>query len=124
MSLVARHLEANGIPTVIIGSALDIVEHCGAPRFLFVDFPLGNPCGEPGNTTMQREIVLRGLHLLDAAEAPATTVHTNYAWSGGNSWRKRYMEITDSDREKLARLGDERRAHRQKLRETGQVRLE
>ena len=40
MSLVARYLEAHGMPTVIIGSALDIVERCGVPRFLFVDFPL------------------------------------------------------------------------------------
>jgi D-proline reductase (dithiol) PrdB len=43
ISLVARHLETNGIPTVIVGSALDVVEHCGVPRFYFTDFPLGNP---------------------------------------------------------------------------------
>ena len=41
MSLVARHLESSGISTVVIGSARDIVEECGVPRFLFVDFPLG-----------------------------------------------------------------------------------
>src|SRR6266516_391553 len=29
VSLVARHLEANGIPTVVMGCAKDIVEHCG-----------------------------------------------------------------------------------------------
>ena len=29
MSLVARHLEEGGISTVIIGSARDVVEHCG-----------------------------------------------------------------------------------------------
>ena len=51
LSLVARHLEANGLPTVIIGSALDVVEHCGVPRFLFTDFPLGNPCGHPWQPT-------------------------------------------------------------------------
>ena len=56
MSLVARHLEANGLPTVIIGSALDIVEHCGVPRFLFTDFPLGNPCGHPWRRDMQKKI--------------------------------------------------------------------
>ena len=47
MSLTARYLEAHGIPTVIIGSAWDIVEWCGVPRFLFADRPLGNPCGHP-----------------------------------------------------------------------------
>ena len=33
VSLVGRHLEANGISTVIVGSALDVVEHCGVPGF-------------------------------------------------------------------------------------------
>jgi len=40
VSLIARHLEANGIPTLIIGSAIDVVEHCGVPRYLHSDFPL------------------------------------------------------------------------------------
>ena len=57
MSLAARHLEAAGIPTVIVGSARDIVEECGVPRFLFVDFPLGNPCGKPWDGEMQYKIV-------------------------------------------------------------------
>ena len=30
VSLVARHLEANGIPTIVMGCAKDIVEHVGA----------------------------------------------------------------------------------------------
>ena len=47
VSLVARHLEANGIPTVVMGCAKDIVEHAAVPRFLFSDFPLGNSAGKP-----------------------------------------------------------------------------
>ena len=34
VSLVARHLEANGISTVVMGCAKDIVEHAAVPRFL------------------------------------------------------------------------------------------
>ena len=49
MSLISRYLEENGIPTVMIASAKDIVEHCGVARLLFVDYPLGNPCGEPSD---------------------------------------------------------------------------
>ena len=45
--LVARHLEANGIATVVMGCAKDIVEHAAVPRFLFSDFPLGNSAGKP-----------------------------------------------------------------------------
>jgi D-proline reductase (dithiol) PrdB len=74
VSLVGRHLEANGIPTVIIGSALDVVEHCGVPRFYFTDFPLGNPCGHPWQPDMQREIVRQALTLFETAKTPRTTI--------------------------------------------------
>ena len=53
VSLVARHLEANGIPTVVMGCAKDIVEHAAVPRFLFSDFPLGNSAGKPHDAASQ-----------------------------------------------------------------------
>ncbi len=88
VSLVARHLEANGIPTVIIGSARDVVEHCGVPRFYFTDFPLGNPCGHPWRPDMQREIVRQAIGLFDMAKAPRTTVTAPFAWKeDGTVWR-------------------------------------
>lgn len=104
------------MPTVIIGSALDIVEHCGVPRFLFVDFPLGNPCGKPGDPAMQRRIVRQGLDLFETAATGQTTVHCDERW-GSDAWRDRYMEVTDANRAELARKGDElrqRRANRQR----------
>ncbi len=52
-SLVARHLEAFGIPTVVMGCAKDIVEHAQVPRFLFSDFPLGNSAGKPHDVASQ-----------------------------------------------------------------------
>ena len=91
MSLVARHLEANGIPTVILGCARDIVEHCGVPRFVFSDFPLGNPCGRPFDTAMQRAIVGLALDVLESAVAPRTTVQTPFVWDADPSWRYRYL---------------------------------
>jgi hypothetical protein len=87
VSLVARHLEAQGIPTVIFGCARDIVEHCGVPRFVFTDFPLGNPCGKPFDVEMQRHIVGMGLDLLANATGPGTTVVTPYEWSKDTSWK-------------------------------------
>ncbi len=88
MGLVARHLEANGIATVIIGAALDIVEHCGVPRFLFGDFPLGSPCGEPANPAMQRRIMALALELLETAAAPRTTLRAPLAWPRGEAWKE------------------------------------
>lgn len=93
MSLTARHLEANGIPTVVIGSARDIVELCGVPRFLFSDFPLGNPCGKPYDVPMQHRIVRIALSLLETAAYPRTTVQTPFRWHESGEWRRTYMEI-------------------------------
>ena len=87
MSLVARHLEQNGIPTVVIGCAKDIVEHCGVARLVFTDFPLGNPCGRPFDVAMQRSIVGAGLDLLESAQEPRTTMTTPYVWSEDESWK-------------------------------------
>jgi hypothetical protein len=121
VSLVARHLEANGIPTVIIGSALDVVEHCGVPRFYFTDFPLGNPCGHPWRLDMQREILRQALTLFETAKAPRTTVRSPFAWKeDGAVWRARYGRVDPADRERLLRLGDERRLGQAKAKQATQ----
>ena len=108
MSLAARHLEENGIPTVILGSARDIVEQCGVPRFVFTDFPLGNPCGVPYDVEMQRAIIELGLELLETARRPRTTVQTPFAWPD-DEWRSRFMRVDESNVEELRRMGVERR---------------
>ena len=87
MSLAARHLEEGGIPTVVFGCARDIVEHCGVPRFVFSDFPLGNPTGRPYDLDMQRQVLSLGLDLLVEATVPATTVVAPYEWSADHSWK-------------------------------------
>ena len=113
MSLVARHLEANGIPTVIVGSARDIVEHCGVPRFVFSDFPLGNPCGHPWDRDMQRATVRLALEVLATATGPRTTVRSPFAWKAEDPlWRDRYNRVRPEDRERLLALGDARRRSR------------
>jgi hypothetical protein len=112
VSLISRHLEANGMPTVIIGSALDIVEHCAVPRFLFVDFPLGNPCGKPWDGSMQLRIVAQALELIETTSGPMTTVRSPERW-GDDGWRARYMEVTETNRAELARRGAELRLQRQ-----------
>ena len=109
MSLVARHLEANGLPTVIIGSARDIVEHCGVPRFVFTDLPLGNPAGHPWNRDMQREVVQLALRTLATASGPRTTVQSPVRWKDDPGWRARYGRVDPAERERLLQLGDQRR---------------
>ena len=112
MSLIARHLEENGIPTVMIGSGRDIVEHCGVPRFLFSDFPLGNPCGHPWNTEMQTETLRLALSMLETVTEPRTTIRSPFEWKDDPEWRERYNRVRPEDREKLLAIGDARRRKR------------
>ncbi len=109
MSLVARALEASGVATVVVGSARDIVEECGVARFVFVDFPLGNPCGKPDDREMQRSIVSLALDVAASAVAPRTTVQAPYRW-GTDEWRTAYMEVGDHNIEQLRAAGERRRA--------------
>ena len=88
MSLISRYLEANGIPTVVVGTARDIVEHCGVARFVFVDFPLGSPCGEPGDIVQQREIFQMALDLLETADGPRATREAGSSGSTGDEWKR------------------------------------
>ena len=124
MCLIARHLEASGIPTIILGSARDIVEHCGVPRFLFTDFPLGNPCGKPNDVPMQRSIVSHCFDVLEEANGPGSTVVSPIQWDNDQSWRDRYLEVRDEDRAKLRLKGEERKAERKAQRAAGRVRPE
>lgn len=108
MSLLARHLESHGIITLIIGSAIDIVEHCGVPRYLHNDFPLGNPCGVPYDEAMQMKIIRQGLTLIEQAEQARTTQRTSYHFKDA-AWRQDYALIDDSNREELRQRGERRR---------------
>ena len=94
VSLVARHLEANGIPTVIMGCAKDIVEYCGVPRFLYSDFPLGNSAGKPFDTESQAQTLEMALRVLETAPGPRTTVQSSQRWSDDPAWKLRYSDVS------------------------------
>ncbi len=122
MSLVARHLEANGIPCVVIGSARDVVEECGVARFLFSDVPLGNPCGRPWDVELQREITGLALGLLESATLPRTTVQTPYVWSDDASWKDAYARVDPARAAALRAAGEARRARQEQAQLEGRTR--
>jgi hypothetical protein len=103
VSLAARHLEANGIPTIIMGCAKDIVEHVGAPRFLFSDFPLGNPAGRPHDPQSQALTLELALRVLESAPAPRTTVQSPLRWSADPAWKRDFSNIALLSPEEIAR---------------------
>jgi hypothetical protein len=90
---VSRHLETNGIPTVIMGAAKDIVEHCGVPRFLFSDFPLGNSAGKPHDAESQAHTLELALRVLETAPGPRTTVQSPQRWTDDASWKLDYNNL-------------------------------
>ena len=104
ISLVARYLEEHGIPTVVMGCAKDIVEHCGVPRFLFSDFPLGNTVGRPHDPASQDQTLELGLRLLETACGPRTTMQSPLRWQGPADWRLDYLNVERLSAEELARL--------------------
>lgn len=122
VGLVARHLEANGIATVVVGSARDIVEECGVARFLFSDFPLGNPFGRPWDLEMQRAVVGFALDLFESATLPRTTVQTPFVWSEDTSWKERYARVDPEKAEQLRKLGEIRRDQQRRAKTEGRAR--
>jgi len=93
VSLIARHIENKGIPTVIAGSAKDIVEHCGVPRFLFTDFPLGNSAGKPNDLESQDNTLELALQMLESARAPRTTTQSPQIWSSSHEWKLDFQNV-------------------------------
>ena len=88
MGLVARALEAEGIPTVIAMMYRQVAEALRPPRVALVRFPFGQPLGEPGNIDQQRVVIEDALRLLMAASEAGTIEELPYRWR-----REDYAEI-------------------------------
>jgi hypothetical protein len=112
IGLTARHLEAAGIPTVIMGCARDIVEHAGVPRFLFSDFPLGNAAGKPHDLASQAATLDLALQLLEHASAARTTLRSPQRWSDDPAWKRDFDNVERLSPAELARLRAAHEEHR------------
>ena len=114
VSLVARHLEAHGIPTVISGCAKDIVESCAVPRFVFNDFPLGNSAGKPFDPESQARVVTLCLDVLRSAEVAGTVLPNPDRWADSDAWKVDFCNVEGLDPAECARLKKEFQ-HQQEL---------
>lgn len=112
-SLIARHLEANGISTVVMGCAKDIVEHAAVPRFLFSDFPLGNSAGKPHDQASQALTFELAMRVLESAPSSRTTVQSPLRWSTDASWKRDYNNVAMLSAEELGRRRREFDAQKQ-----------
>ena len=80
---------------MVIGSAKDIVEHCGVPRFVFSDFPLGNSACKPNDPESQLDTLWLALDTLETAQSPATTVQSPQIWSKDEKWKADFYSIAN-----------------------------
>ncbi len=96
MSLIARHLEAAGTPTVCLASARDIVAAARPPRAVFLDYPLGHTSGRPFETEEQTAVVRAGLEALESIDKPETIIDLAYRWPEP-AWHKSEDDMDSGD---------------------------
>ena len=97
MSLIARHLEAHGISTLCMASALDIVQAGNPPRATFLDYPLGHTTGKPFDADDQYAVVHTSLEAIDRLSHPGAIEHLDRLWSSDETWRTQAVDISGGD---------------------------
>ena len=80
MPVLARWIEAAGIPTVVVTMMPSIAEERRAPRIVGVEFPFGHAFGMPNDTAMQRRVLALGLRVLSGAANFGTRVDLDLEW--------------------------------------------
>ena len=80
MGVVARILEEEGFPTVVVMTFKEAAEAMRLPRALYVRFPIGLTLGAPGAAAQQRVVVEDALALLEEAREPGTLRVLPYQW--------------------------------------------
>jgi hypothetical protein len=82
-------VEAAGIPTLCMTSALDITRAVNPPRAVFLNFPLGHQTGKPGRPELQRQIVRDAMQAFHTISEPGTVIHLPYIWDPNDvSWEE------------------------------------
>ncbi len=90
MGLIARVIEAAGIPTVCLIGLREIAERVRPPRAVHLRWPFGHPLGEPGNRAQQLSTIHYALRALYAINDPGTILAPGWGWR-----RQRFADPTD-----------------------------
>jgi D-proline reductase (dithiol) PrdB len=86
-AVLARALEARGLPTLMLSTLRDISEAFVPPRTALVDYPVGSPCGRVGDPEHQRATLRAALSVpLDTTTPLLQTVDLTYQADGGRAW--------------------------------------
>ena len=80
MPVLARLIEAAGIPTVVVTMMPQTAVELVTPRIVGVEFPYGHPFGMPHDRAMQRTVLGLALTVLAGAPGPGTRVDVDIEW--------------------------------------------
>jgi hypothetical protein len=78
--VLARWIEAAGIPTVIVTMMPSVAQERRAPRIVGVEFPFGHAFGMPHDRAMQRRTLELALRVLAGASGFGTRVDLDVEW--------------------------------------------
>lgn len=85
------------MPTLVIGSALDIMQAGRPPRGVFVDYPLGHTAGRPFDPDNQRAIIRDALLAFESITTPGEIKHLDYRWSDSDDWKTKETDSSSGD---------------------------
>ena len=77
MGLVARKVEAAGIPTVTLNMIWPFQRLIGMPRVAAIEHPFGRPYGDAEG---QRAVLLAALRVAESATGPGQVEHLPFRW--------------------------------------------
>jgi hypothetical protein len=95
--LIARYLEERGIPTLVMGTALDIVKFGWPPRAVFMDFPLGHGGGPAFDPARQLDIARQAMAAFESIQNPGEIVDLAQTWPGGGAWKEAAADQSADD---------------------------
>jgi hypothetical protein len=78
--VLARWIEAAGIPTVLVTMMPAVAEERRAPRIVGVEFPFGHGFGTPHDRALQRRVLELALRVLAGASMFGTRVDLDVEW--------------------------------------------
>ncbi len=80
MGLVARVVEAAGIPTATLNMIWRYQNLVGMPRVAAIEHPFGRPYGDVGDTKTQSAVLRAGLAVFEQASEPGHVEHLQFRW--------------------------------------------
>jgi hypothetical protein len=78
--VLARWIEAAGIPTVVVTMMPSVAQERQAPRIVGVEFPFGHAFGMPHDRLMQRRTMELALRVLAGAPDFGTRIDLDVQW--------------------------------------------